>query len=264
MPRGPKGADSRGVVVLLHGSSGWGEYPVGHYARAFAAAGFTAFAVDSFGPRGIGQTGDNQTQLSAHQMARDAMAAKRFLVARGFDPERFAVMGFSRGGYAALIAADRTFLPDEQDRFKAALPFYPACMAKSRTPRPASIVYMGLGEKDDYAGVKPCEQLAAAFRRAGGDIEVKVYSGAAHGWDGHPNNLTMINLRSVENYSQCVWIVEGDATVTYRDRRRANDAAFEQELRGTCMRKGASVWTNPTQKDASTKDAVAFVTRVLK
>lgn len=263
MQWGPAPGASRGAVVLIHGSGGWGEHPVGAYARAFAAAGFTAFAVDSHGPRGIGSTADNQTQLSAHQMARDALAARRMLIDQGYAAQRMAVIGFSKGGYAAMIAADRAFLPDEAERFAAVMAFYPACMARPRAPRPASVVFMALGERDDYAGVKPCEELAAEFRTAGGSIEVKVYPDASHGWDGNPQNTQPFRLSTVENYSACTWTVEDDGSVTYQGKRRPNDTAFERELRNTCMRRGATVWTNLKQKDASTRDAVAFAERVL-
>lgn len=260
---GPAPDTSRGVVVLVHGSGGLGDHPVGHYARAFAAAGFTAYALDAFTPRGVTSTVEDQSAVTSAQMARDALNARRMLVARGYAASRFAVMGFSKGGSAALIAADRTFLPDEQERFQAALPWYPACNAQPRHPKPATPVFIGIGEKDDYVALQPCEDLAAAYRAAGGTITIKVYPGAAHAFDGHPNNTRMIRLAAAQNFSECAWIVEDDLQLTYGGRTTRNYAEFGRLVRDSCMKKGASVWTDQRQKEIATQDALAFVEKVL-
>lgn len=260
---GPAPDASKGVVVLVHGSGGLSDHPVGHYARAFAAAGFTAYAFDAFTPRGVTSTVEDQSTVSSVQMARDALNARRMLIGKGYAAQRFAVMGFSKGGSAALITADRTFLPDEQDRFAAALPWYPACNAQPRHPKPASKVFIGIGEKDDYVAIKPCEDLASAYRAAGGEIAMKVYAGAPHAFDGHPNNTRMFHLAAAQNFRDCVWIVEDDLQVTYGGTTTRDYAEFGRQLRATCMKKGASVWTDQRQKELATRDALEFVQKAL-
>ena len=257
-------ATSKGVVVLVHGSGGLRDHPVGHYARAFSAAGYSALAIDAFSPRGIEDTVDDQSRISALQMARDAFAALHFLGERGYDTSRAAIMGFSKGGTAALYAADRNFLPRQTQRFRAALAFYPSCMVQPRTPKPVGTTFVALGAEDDYVGNQPCIELVQASRRAGGEASVKTYSGAAHAFDGHPDLTTMTHLRRAENYRNCSVVLDDDGRLDYRGTKyAAGDAALTVELRRTCMTRGATVWTNPAQKAAATRDALDFLDRTL-
>jgi len=257
-PAGP----AKGAVVLVHGSGGWSDFREGHYGRALRAAGYAALAIDTFGPRGIVSTTEDQSQISALQMTRDAFAARRFLVDKGYAGERLAVMGFSKGGTVALYAADRNFLPKERERFALAIPFYAGCNARPRTPQPASVVFMALGEKDDYTGIQPCQDVAADFVRAGGTITVKVYPDSSHGFDGNPALTAMTRLRFVENYQDCVVYLEEDGRYTYGAKTYApGDAALLADMRGGCVKKGANIWTNTTQKDAATRDVIEFLDR---
>lgn len=259
LPAGP----ARGAVVLVHGSGGWSDHREGHHGRALSAAGFAALAIDAFGPRGFAQSADNQALLSQVQMARDAFAARRFLVEKGFAPERIAVMGFSKGGGAVLLTADRTFLPEEADRFALAIAFYPACNAKPRVPKPASLIFMALGEKDNLTGVKPCEELASGFQKAGGTITIKVYPDASHAFDGDPARTAMINLRFMENYLDCNFDIEEDGQISFGGKTygpyESSFEAMRADMRKTCVKNGAFIWTNPRQKEAATRDVVEFL-----
>lgn len=255
----------KGVVVLVHGSGGWSDHREGHYGRALSAAGYAALAIDSFGARGIRDTVADQTQISSDQMARDAFAARRFLLQQKFFPNQIALMGFSKGGVVALLAADRNFLVEEPDRFVAAIPFYPGCNARPRVPKPASAVFMALGEKDDYTGVKPCLDLADDYRAAGGKISVKVYPDAAHGFDGNLANNRMFYIGLAENYMACTAYVEEDGQITYAGKKYASneDTSIISDMRKTCVKKGASVWTNPRQKESATRDVIDFLNNTI-
>lgn len=255
----PQG-ESKGAVVLVHGSDGWNDMREGHYGRALSRAGYAALAIDSFGPRGVGSTVEDQARVTVTQMALDSLAARRLLLRRGFSAEKMAVMGFSKGGSAAMFTADRTMVPSEVDRFPLVIPFYPGCNSHPVQPRPASAVFMALGDMDDWTGVKPCQQLAAKFQSAGGRITVKIYPDSAHGFDGDPANLTMVRLSTVENYLACIVDVEPDGTQMYGGKRFAyGDPAILSELKRTCVRKGASTWTNPRQKQVATQDVLDFL-----
>lgn len=253
---------AKGAVVLVHGSGGWSDYREGHYGRALSAAGYAALAIDTFGPRGISGTTGDQAQISSVQMTRDAFAARRFLLAQGFAADHLAIMGFSKGGAVALYAADRNFLSEETERFAVAIPFYPGCNARPRTPKPASVVFMALGEKDNYTGVKPCQDIADDFSKAGGNISVKIYPGAAHLFDGNPANAAMLNLSTAENYMDCIVYLEEDGNSTYAGKSyTADESLLIADLRNTCMKKGASVQTNTQQKAAATRDVIDFLNK---
>jgi dienelactone hydrolase len=257
---------ARGAIVLVHGSGGWSDFREGHYGRAFSAAGFAVLAIDTFGPRGITQTVDNQALITPMQMTRDAFAARRFLLSQGLSAERMAVMGFSKGGAVALFAADRNFLPAETERFAVSIPFYPGCAPRPLVPKPASVVYMALGEKDNYTGVAPCQAHAADYAKAGGKVTVKIYPDAAHGFDGDPARTGMFVMRFAENYSDCFYTIDEDGRLGYAGKKYGTyDDGLEElraELQKTCMKKGAAVWTNPTQKEAATRDVIDFLNGV--
>ncbi len=254
----PPGA-AKGVVVLVHGSGGWSDHREGHYGRALSIAGYAALALDAFGPRGISETATNQTQISPMQMTRDAFSARRFLIERGFPADRMAVMGFSRGGSVALYAADRNFLPEQVDRFAVAIAFYPGCTIRPRAPKPVSAVFIALGEKDDYTGIKPCQEVADDFGKAGGKIAVKTYPGAAHGFDGNPANTAMTYSRFADNFMDCRVYLEEDGQYALAGKRHANDSTIVEAMRTSCGRKGASFWTNTRQKEAATRDLIDFL-----
>lgn len=251
---------AKGSVVLVHGSGGWSNHREGHYGRALSAAGYAVLAIDTFGPREISGTVEDQAKISSLQMTRDAFAARRFLLERGFAPDHMAVMGFSKGGVVALYAADRNFLPEEMDRFAAAIPFYPGCNARPRVPKPASVVFMVLGEKDDYTGTKPCQDIADDFSKAGGNISVKIYPSAAHAFDGNPANTSIYRISSAENYMDCIVYIEENGSSTYAGNSYTSDESILiADLRKTCMKKGASVQTNIEQKAAATRDVIDFL-----
>ena len=122
---------------------------------------------------------------------------------------------------------------------------------------------MALAENDDYTGVKPCEALAQEYATAGGKIDVKIYSGASHAFDGDPARTQALFLRSAENYLNCIVYLEEDGSVTYADKHYAQaDPSLFSDVRKTCMRKGASIWTNTRQKEAATRDVIEFLRRV--
>lgn len=257
---------AKGAVVILHGSGGWSDHREGHYARALSDAGYTALAIDSYGARGIGQTTEDQSQISGLQLIRDVYAARRFLIDSGIARDRLAVMGFSRGAWAAYSAMDRTFLPAQQDRFQVALSFYPGCTTRSQSPKPTGEIFMALGERDDYTGVKPCQQMAQGFSDAGGQVTVKIYEDATHAFDGNPANTGMIRLHFVENYMDCVVTVneKGRAVYVGKEFELENPVEIFSELKRTCVKKGATIWTNPRQKQAATRDAIQFLDSRLK
>jgi dienelactone hydrolase len=226
----------------------------------FADVWDSVLAVDSFSPGGIGGTAEDQMKLSMTDNTRDAFAARRYLISLGPPRERMAIMGFSRGGVVATRAADLTYLPEEKDRFLLAIPFYPGCNTRPREPKPASIVFMALGEKDDYTGVKLCEDVAADFTAAGGKITVKIYPDSAHGFDGNPESRRMVRMPAVENYMDCVVSIEPDGRQSYGGQTLAAEhLAIYELLRKSCVRKGAKFWVNPRQKENATRDEIAFL-----
>jgi dienelactone hydrolase len=221
-------------------------------------------AVDSFGPRGVGPNLPHY-RVSFVQMARDAFAARRLLIERGIAPQRVAVMGLSKGGTAALYAIDRGLLPGQADRFPVAVALYPPCHLRARAPSPAGAVFIGLGEKDDLTGVKQCQEIAQAYEGAGAKVVVKLYPDAAHGFDGNPASIAHVYAGGVERFTECTVIVETDGQESYAGKTYAvaGGDAIMSDMRRSCIKTGASFWTNPGQKEAVTRDVIDFLNKSL-
>lgn len=255
---------SKGVVVLMHGSDGWNDHREGYYGRTLVAAGYSALAVDTYGPRGITGTIADQSKLSIWQQDSDAFAARRFLVAQGFPADKIAIMGFSRGGTVAFHVADMNFTPKEADRFKLAIPFYAACATRPRQPKPTSALYVVLAEKDDWTGTKSCEAAANAHAAAGGKVTTKLYPGASHGFDGSPEHTRLTRVWDAATLVDCQGFIEPDGSASYDGKGYPNyvgggNPDLATDMNKTCVKKGATVWTNVTQKEAVTRDVIDFL-----
>ncbi|MDM0110011.1 prolyl oligopeptidase family serine peptidase [Variovorax sp. J22R24] len=251
----------RGAVVIVNAPGGWTNAREGHFGRSLSSAGYIVLAIDSNGPRGAGNTLIDHTRMSFSAQLRDAYAARRHLLANGIAADRIAIMGTSRGGTIALMAADRTFLPEESERFALAIAVTPVCIFHPRTPKPTYEIFIGAGEKDEYASTQSCQDLAKAYATAGGVAKFKVYAGASNGFDGHPAMVRRIREPFAETFVDCKVVVEPDGLFAF-DGRSFTDAQYIpmlQEMRKTCMGKGGSAWTNLTQKANVTLEIINFL-----
>ncbi len=176
------------AVILIHGSGGV-TANVDRWAREFHAIGIAAFIVDCFTGRGVIETITDQTRLSSLTMIVDAYRALDHLAQhRNIDPDRIALMGFSKGGFATIYASLKRFhkmCGPKRAKFAAYIPFYPACATKYledeiTVDAPIRIFH---GSADDYVPVAPCRKYVARLRAAGRDVELTEYPGAHHVFD---------------------------------------------------------------------------------
>ncbi len=245
------------AVVLLHGSAGIGAN-VDRWADELNAIGAAAFLVDSFTGRGITQTVTDQTQLGSLSMIMDAYRALDLLSKHpGIDASRIFLMGFSKGGFAALYASLKRFqrmygTPGAD--FAAYIPFYPACntayIADDQvSPRPIRIFH---GSGDDYVPVEPCRKYVERLRRAGADVQLTEYAGAQHAFDNPlyaPHRslpdavVTAYCSRQERSAGEIINIATGEPF-------RWNDA---------CIRRGGTVGYDPVATAESTIAVKSFL-----
>jgi Acetyl xylan esterase (AXE1) len=80
------------------------------YANSNHIPDGTTFLLDSFSGRGINNTIDDQSQLDSLAMMIDAFRALDTLAEHPrIDPNRIAVMGFSKGAVAAVCSSNERF-----------------------------------------------------------------------------------------------------------------------------------------------------------
>ena len=182
----PEGAGPFPAAVLLHGCGGmtarqktWG--------RDLASWGYAAILVDSFGPRGIKSVCQDSSLNRAYATRRvlDAYDAKAYLSGLPFvDRSRIAVLGWSHGGGVVLNAVRAK----KDDPFQAAVSFYPYCDTLL-TDLNAPLLIL-IGELDTWSPAGHCKEKIPA-EKAKHEIEIKIYPGAYHGFDGKVDTTVM-------------------------------------------------------------------------
>ncbi len=179
------------AVVLLHSSIGQGSQDW-HYAEAFRDMGLAVLAVDSFTPRGVRKTVEDQTLVSEASMMADAFAALRFLGRHpSIDRERIAVVGFSKGGAPALLAAFERYhraLGDGEPPFALHIAYYPWCGVRLLDVKTTGApVLIHSGALDTVTPAHLCREFIdeVAARDPEASMELIVYDEARHAFD-HP------------------------------------------------------------------------------
>ncbi len=179
------------AVVLLHGAAGVLYQRELTYARQFAAMGVAALVIDVFGGRRDRASGfiERLLEITETMMIADAYAGLRFLGRHeAVDPGRVALMGFSYGGMASVLAAyaqvAETMAPGGL-RFAAHVAFYGPCIARLEDSRATGApVLMVWGNEDALIDPERCAEIASDLTRGGARVSTVAYEGAYHQWDG--------------------------------------------------------------------------------
>jgi dienelactone hydrolase len=151
--------------------------------------GVSTFVIDGFTGRGLTAVGTDQALLGRLNFIVDIYRSLDILKAHPrVDPQRIVLMGFSRGGQAALFASldrfDRLWNKSGL-RFAAYIPFYPDCSTSylgetDVADRPIRIFH---GTPDDYNPVASCKAYVARLKQAGRDVVLTEYPDSDHGFD---------------------------------------------------------------------------------
>lgn len=229
------------VVVLLHGSGGVSPN-VRHWSDVLNGLGLGTMIVDSFSGRGIAETSTDQSRLSHHSMLIDAYRALALLGTHPrVDGSRVAVMGFDKGGWAALHAGVRRFqrlYAPKGREFAAQLAFYPPCGARyledeQVAPRPIRVFH---GTLDDWMPIEPCREYVARVRRAGGDAAMVELTGARHLFELQ-DLAAQVRLPGVQRID-CLTEERAGGTMV-------NRATGKPPARDECVKPGATIGFDP-------------------
>jgi dienelactone hydrolase len=219
------------VVVLIHGSGGMGPN-IEMWAREFNAIGIATFALDGFTGRGLIQTSTNQALLGRLNFILDIYRGLDVLAKHPrIDPQRIVLMGFSRGGQAALYASLKRFhqLWNKSGiEFAAYVPFYPDCATSfaGDTDLADKPVRIFGGTMDDYNPIALCKTYAERLKTAGRDVQVTEYPNAAHSFDNplgprtataSPQSQSVRNCKIVEEPAGVLINASTKEPFTYKD-----------------------------------------------
>jgi len=219
------------VVVLIHGSGGMGPN-IEMWAKEYNAGGISTFAIDGFTGRGLTQTSTNQALLGRLNFILDIYRGLDVLAKHPrVDPQRIALMGFSRGGQAALYASLKRFhqLWNKSGvAFAAYVPFYPDCATTfvGDTDTAEAPIRVFGGTMDDYNPIAPCKAYAARLKAAGRDVEVTEYPNAQHSFDNplgpttptlSPQSQSVRNCKIVEEPVGLLVNAASKEPFTYKD-----------------------------------------------
>lgn len=125
------GTDRLPLVIILHPAGGIGSNIV-DWEQDLLGLGIATFVVDSFSGRGIVNLLNNRGELGLLAQSEDAYRALALLQKHPrIDSTRVVLMGFSRGGKAALFASlkrwQRMHGPATNAEFAGYIAFYPGC-----------------------------------------------------------------------------------------------------------------------------------------
>jgi dienelactone hydrolase len=252
------------VVVLMHGSSGVGA-TMEAWVHQFNAMGISTFVIDGFSGRGLTAVGPNQALLGRLNFILDIYRSLDILAKHPrVDPERIVLMGFSRGGQAALYASLARFnkLWNKSGvEFAGYIPFYPDCSTIYATDtevaaRPIRIFH---GTPDDYNPVASCKAYVARLQDAKRDVVLSEYPDSAHGFDaGLLGNNTVTVSTNAQTARHC-HIREGEGGVLMNA-----DTQAPFGYKDACIELNPHVGGNPATAEAARKAVSEFLQALLK
>jgi dienelactone hydrolase len=210
-----QGSGKLPVVVMMHGSSGVGA-SIEPWAHQFNAMGISTFVIDGFSGRGLTAVGPNQALLGRLNLIVDIYRALEILAKHPrVDPERIVLMGFSRGGQAALYASLDRFnkLWNKSGvQFAGYIPFYPDCSTTyaADTEVAARPIRIFHGTPDDYNPVASCKAYVARLQAAGRDVVLTEYPDSQHGFDSGLLGLSTIAVSTNAQTARNCHLKEGE------------------------------------------------------
>lgn len=259
IPRG--GTDPLPAVILVHGSGGVTGH-VDDWAQWLNALGVVTFVLDSFTGRGLVDVANDQSQLGRLAMIVDIYRALALLAKHPrIDPRRIAVMGFSRGGQAALYASVTRFQRMHLSAgaaLAAYIVFYPDCRTTydgddEVADAPIRIFH---GSADDLSPVDSCRRYVERLRKAGKDVELKEYALAHHVFDWALLK-TPVRLPQIQTTRRCRLEEGADGIIINSETQQGFTYS------DPCVELGGTVAYSAEAHAEAQKDVRAFVSAVL-
>jgi dienelactone hydrolase len=243
-------------VILVHGSGGISALH-DRWVQELNSVGVATFLLDSFSGRGIVNTINDQSQLDSLAMMVDAYGALGSLAQHPrIDPNRIAVMGFSKGSVAAVYSSNERFRKmygPANVEFAAHIGLYTPCNVTYRddakvTGKPVRLFH---GIADDWVSIEPCRAYVARLKNSGADAALTEYPGAYHAYDAFFLK-DALKFPQAQTTRHCL-LAEGDAGEIL------NKSGAHYDLNDPCVEKGTTIAYNEEATAASTKAVKEFL-----
>jgi dienelactone hydrolase len=268
LPPGQHAPHSLPAIVMLHGSSGVLAARELTYGKQLASMGIAVLVVDSFGGRR--DRGESYIErllnITETMMVADSYAALGDLAARPeIDPKRIVLVGFSYGAMAstyALMAEVADRMAPTGLRFAGHVSFYGPCLARFDDRRTTGApLLMMYGSDDQVIDDARCRAFAADLRAGGSKVDVIVYPGAVHQWDG-PFGRRLIG----RNVAGCDFEVRRDGSIHDRSSGFVmSNPTMRQMLLGLCVtEKPYPIGRDDAVRQKSNRDFGSFLARVFQ
>jgi dienelactone hydrolase len=252
------------VVVMMHGSSGVGANTE-PWVHHFNAMGISTFVIDGFTGRGLTVVGPNQALLGRLNLIVDIYRSLDILAKHPrVDPDRIVLMGFSRGGQAALYASLDRFnkLWNKSGvQFAGYIPFYPDCSTRYATDtevesRPIRIFH---GTPDDYNPVASCKAYVGLLQEAKRDVVLTEYPDSAHGFDAGLLGMSTVAVSANAQTARNCHIREGEGGVLMNA-----DTQAPFGYKDACIELNPHVGGNPATAEAAQRAVSDFLQALFK
>jgi len=252
------------VVVMMHGSSGVGA-TIEPWVHQFNSMGISTFVIDGFSGRGLTAVGPNQALLGRLNFIVDIYRALDILAHHPrVDPERVVLMGFSRGGQAALFASLTRFHKMWNKsglQFAAYIPFYPDCSTSyvGDTEVASAPIRIFHGTPDDYNPVASCKAYVARLKDAGRDVALTEYPDSPHGFDSGLLGVDTVLVSANAQTARNCHLREGEAGVLMNA-----DTQQPFSYKDACIELNPHVGGNPATAEQARKAVSDFLQALFK
>lgn len=250
------------AVILLHGSDGPASALPWNWAKVLNRIGIATLRIDSYSGRGFEEIYTDQGRVGEFNNIIDTFRALDLLAADlRIDPNKIAVMGFSRGGIAALYSSMARFersYGSANAKLAAHLPFYPPCNfeLEGELELGSAPIRAFHGEADIWNPLPRCRAYIERLKGAGNDATISVYPNAHHAFD-HPGSPAYSVMDNAQTSRKCFRREEQGQLINA-------DTGTPFSWKDGCVEMGPVVQFNSAATDAAEREVKAFLTQIFQ
>jgi dienelactone hydrolase len=251
------------VIFLVHGSSGMGAN-IDFWSNHFLANGYATFNLDSFTGRGLTVVGPNQGLLGRLNLILDSYRAMEIIAKHPrLDPKKVVMMGFSRGGQAALFASLQRFNDmwnKSGIQFAAHIPFYADCGTtyiedEITTGKPIQLHH---GKADDYNPLASCKVYVNKLKAANQKVDLYEYEFGPHAFDSPLGSKPPSVSKDAQTVRNCPIIEKPQGVLVNSDTNQ------EFKYSDSCVQLNPHVGKDEEATQKASKEIDAFLTILFK